>query len=140
MARIDQERKSSKDDAHERRRDGRFLASYPAAVSTVFGERQLCMCHDMSSVGGLFLTASKHKPGDAILLELYINVPGGDPHKTMARVARVQKQRSTNVSWSYETAVEFASPTRELTLAAKALSQRQQEQGVFNSDESSRTE
>jgi PilZ domain len=135
MARIDHERKLSKDDAHERRRDRRFLASYPAAVSTVFGERRLCMCHDMSSVGGLFLTASKHKPGDAVLLELYINVPGGEPHKTMARVARVQKRRAANVSWAYETAVEFASPTREFTREAEALSERQRSQGLFKSDE-----
>ena len=114
-----------------RRRSKRFRAYFPATLRTVFSERQLCVCREMSAIGGVFMTSSQHRPGEALALELFISAPEGEPRKAMARVVRVQQRRRKDSRWRYETAVEFASPTRLLTAEARALSQRQRDEGLF---------
>lgn len=117
----------------DRRGAERFRAYFPATLRTIYSERQLCVCREMGVKGGVFMTSSAPRPGEALALELFVNAPEGEPRKVMARVVRVRALHSEDTRWRYDTAVEFASPTRVVTAEARALSQRQQSTGLFGS-------
>jgi hypothetical protein len=124
----------SPSEVSERRRSSRFRACFPATVDSLFTDRQLCVCRDLSASGGLFLTSAKLVPGDELLLEMFIDAPGGEPHKTAARVVRVGRHQPPDTPWRYDTAVEFTSATSDFTPAAKALAERQASMGLFRSE------
>ncbi len=117
----------------ERRRSERVRACFPATVDSLFTDRQLCVCHDVSASGGLFLTSAKLVPGDELALEMFIDVPG-EPHKTAGRVVRVGRHEPPDTPWRYDTAVEFTSVTGDFTPAAKALAERQASMGLFRTE------
>ncbi len=114
----------------ERRRSERHVALFPATFETIFGDRQFCLSHDVSSRGGLFLTTEEYEPGERLAVELHIGGPYAEQCCTSARVVRVRVHAPDTV-WLYDTAVEFERPSTSLDGEAKSLSERQRRLGLL---------
>lgn len=119
----------------ERRRSERHVALFPATFETIFGDRQFCLSHDVSSRGGLFLTTEEYEPGERLAVELHIGGPYAEQRSTPARVVRVRVHGPDTV-WLYDTAVEFERPSTDLDSEAKSLSARQRRLGLLQRNKS----
>ena len=96
----------------ERRRAPREIACFPAYVEHEASEKDTALIADIATGGTLLLVRGPClQAGEAVKLELFINVEAKGSHRAAGRVLRIEPLPTERASlWTHQVAVEFDSP------------------------------